>query len=215
MVTMALQAATHWDGLGHAFYDYKMYNGRDCTLVSMKGAAKNAIGQVAPLLVGRAVLLDVAAALGLDHLPLDYRITPADLDRCVEAEGVDVRSGDILLIRTGNLGRATAGGGWDRYVDTDEPGIGWEVVPWLHEREIAALAMDNWAIEVLPSGATIWLPVHATAIVHMGLTMGENFVLDELAAECRKRGRYEFFLTAAALPFPAAVGSPINPIAVF
>ena len=215
MVVMALQAATHWDGLGHAFYDYKMYNDRDCTLVDVNGASANAIGAVAKHLIGRGVLIDVPRSLGVDHLELDHRITVAELENAIDIEGVELRSGDILLIRTGNLGRARAAGGWDDYVNTDEPGLGWETVPWLHEHEIAAVAMDNWAIEVLPSGASIMLPIHASAIVHMGMTLGENFVLDELARECDRRGRYEFFLTSPALPFPFAVGSPIHPIALF
>lgn len=215
MVTMALQAATHWDALAHAFYDYKMYNDRDCTLVDVNGAAKNAIGAVAGQLIGRAVLLDVAAVLGQDYLASDHRITVEQLERCADSEAVDIRRGDILLIRTGNLGRAIAGGGWDRYAYVDEPGLEWQTVPWLHEHEVAAVAMDNWAIEVLPSGTSIMLPVHASAIVHMGLTLGENFVLDELAHECARRGRYQFFFTSPALPFPTAVGSPIHPIALF
>ena len=33
MVTMALQCGTQWDSLAHAFYNYKMYNNRDCSLV--------------------------------------------------------------------------------------------------------------------------------------------------------------------------------------
>jgi kynurenine formamidase len=214
MVTMALQAATHWDSIAHAFYDYKMYNDRDCTLVDVNGAKANAIGAVAPYLIGRAVLLDIPATLGLDHLPLDHRIDVTQLEACLGWENIDLRSGDILLIRTGNLGRARAGGGWDRYSYTDEPGLGWEVVPWLHEHEIAAVACDNWAVEALPSGVSIMLPLHASAIVHMGLTLGENFVLDELARECERLRRYEVFLTAAALTFPTAVGSPIHPIAL-
>lgn len=214
MVTLALQAATHWDGLAHAFYDYKMYNDRDCTLVDVNGASFNAIAAVAPYLIGRAVVLDVASALGLSHLDLAHRITIADLEKTVDVQGVDIRSGDILLIRTGNLGRARAGGGWDRYAYTDEPGLEWQTVPWLHEHEIAAVATDTWAVEVLPSGTSIMLPVHASAIVHMGLTLGENFVLDQLAEECRRAGRYEVFLSAAALPFPTAVGSPIHPVAL-
>jgi kynurenine formamidase len=214
MVTMALQAATHWDALAHAFYDYKMYNGRDCSLVDVNGASANAIGAVSPHLIGRAVLLDIPAMLGLEHLPLDYRILVEDIERCLDTQDVEVRSGDILLMRTGNLGRARAGGGWDQYSYTNEPGLGWQTVPWLHEHQIAAVATDTWAVEVLPSGASIMLPLHASAIVHMGLTLGENFVLDELAAECRRLRRYEVFLTAAALPFPTAVGSPIHPVAV-
>lgn len=215
MVTMALQAATHWDGLAHAFYDYKMYNNRDCTLVDVNGASANAIGAVAPHLIGRAVLLDVASALDLPHLDLAHRITIADLEKTLDVQNVDIRSGDILLIRTGNLGRARVGGGWDQYAYADEPGLEWQTVPWLHEHEIAAVASDTWAVEVLPSQASIMLPVHASAIVHMGLTLGENFVLDQLAEECRQARRYEVFLTAAALPFPTAVGSPIHPVALF
>jgi kynurenine formamidase len=215
MVTMALQAATHWDGLAHAFYEYKMYNDRDCTMVDVNGAAANAIGAVAPHLIGRAVVLDVASTLGVEHLGLAHRVTVAELEKTVDAQNVELRSGDILLIRTGNLGRARAGGGWDRYAYTDEPGLEWQTVPWLHEHEVAAVATDTWAVEVLPSDASIMLPVHASAIVHMGLTLGENFVLDELAAECARLGRYEVFLSATALPFPAAVGSPIHPVALF
>jgi kynurenine formamidase len=215
MVVMALQAATHWDALAHAFYDYKMYNDRDCETVDVNGAATNAIGAVAKLLVGRAVLLDVPAVLGLDWLPLNHRITIDELERCLDAENVELRSGDILLIRTGNLGRARQNGLWSQYSYTDEPGLGWETMPWFHKHEIAAVASDNWAIEVLPSAASIMLPVHASGIVHMGLTLGENFVLDELARECARLGRYEMFLSATALPFPYAVGSPINPVVLF
>jgi len=215
MVTMALQAATHWDGLAHAFYGYKMYNDRDCTIVDVNGAAANAIGAVAPHLIGRAVVLDIASALGVEHLELAHRITVADLEKTLDVQNVEIRSGDILLVRTGNLGRARAGGGWDRYAYTDEPGLEWQTVPWLHEHEVAAVATDTWAAEVLPSAASIMLPVHASAIVHMGLTLGENFVLDALAAECARLGRYEVFLSATALPFPTAVGSPIHPVALF
>lgn len=214
MVSMALQAATHWDALGHAFYDYKMYNDRDCSLVDVNGASANAIDAVAPLLTSRGVLLDIPASLGLDWLPLGHRITVDQLEGCVDRQNVDLRSGDILLIRTGNLGRARLGGGWDEYSYTDEPGLGWQTVPWLFEHEIAAVASDTWAVEVLPSETSIALPVHASAIVHMGMMLGENFVLDGLARECAAANKYDFFFTATALPFQNAVSSPINPIAL-
>ena len=214
MVTMALQSATHWDALSHAFYDYKMYNDRDCTLVDVNGAAANSIDRVAKHLIGRGVLLDVARVRGLDSLPLDYRISVADLDACLEQQKVSLNSGDILLVRTGNLGRARATG-WSNYSYVDEPGLGWESVPWLFEHEVAAVGSDTWAVEVLPSRAGIMLPVHASASVHMGMMLGENFVLDELAEHCARAGRYEFFLSATALPFARAVSSPINPVAIF
>jgi len=72
-------------------------------------------------------------------------------------------------MRTGNMRRARRNGGWEDYVGTDEPGFGIEVLPWLHEHDIAGVAIDNWGFEALPSGhPTIWLPVHAVAVVHMG-----------------------------------------------
>jgi hypothetical protein len=48
----------------------------------------------------------------------------------------------------------------------------------------------------------------------MGMTQGQNFVLDELAADCAGDRRYEFLLDASPLPFTNAVGSPVNPVAI-
>lgn len=214
MITMALQAATQWDSLAHAFYDYKMYNGRDCTLVNAEGASKNSIYELRDRIVGRGVLLDVARFHGLEALPLDHRITRDELDAVSARQGVEVRSGDTVLIRTGNLGRARKAGGWDRFTFDDEPGVTLDALPWFHEHEIAAAATDTWAFEALPSGTSIWLPVHAVAIVHMGLLIGEIFDLDELAADCAADGVYEFLFVAPPLPFSRAVGSPVNPLAV-
>ena len=214
MVTMALQCATHWDGLAHAFYDYKMYNNRDCTEVTVHGAAHNSIDKVSDRIATRGILLDFPKLLGVDWLPQNHRITPAEIEAALEAEHIEVRGGEILLLRTGNMWRARQGGGWDGYTYSDEPGIGIDALPWLHEHEIAGIGADNWAMEVSPSGTDIWLPVHAVGIVHMGLLVGENFVLDALAADCAQDGVYEFFLTAAPLPFQRAVGGPVNPIVI-
>lgn len=214
MITMALQAATQWDSLAHAFYDYKMYNGRDCTLVNAEGASKNSIFVLRDRILGRGVLLDVARFHGVAALPLDHRITRDELEAVSERQAVEIRSGDIVLIRTGNLGRARKAGGWDRFTFDDEPGITLDALPWFHEHEIAAAATDTWAFEALPSGTSIWLPVHAVAIVHMGLLIGEIFDLDELAADCAADGVYEFLFVAPPLPFTRAVGSPVNPLAV-
>jgi kynurenine formamidase len=214
MITMALQAATQWDSLAHAFYDYRMYNDRDCTLVNAEGAASNSIFVLRDRIVGRGVLLDVARFHGVDALPLDHRITRAELDAVSKRQAIEIRSGDIILIRTGNLGRARAAGGWDRFTYDDEPGVTLEALPWFHEHEIAAAATDTWAFEALPSDASIWLPVHAVAIVHMGLLIGEIFDLDELADDCAADGTYEFLFVAPPLPFTRAVGSPVNPLAI-
>jgi kynurenine formamidase len=213
-VTLATHAATHWDALSHAFYDYAMYNDRPCTLVDARGAQANSIDRMRDRIVLRGVLVDVARALDTPWLPLGHEVTVHDLERALERQRVELRPGDALLIRTGNLGRARAAGGWDRFTFDDEPGLGIDALPWLHEQRIAAVGTDNWAFEVLPNPSSIFLPVHAAGIVHMGLLLGELFELDALAAACAGDGRYDFLLSAAPLPLVGAVGGPVNPIAI-
>jgi kynurenine formamidase len=214
MVIMALQCATQWDALAHAFWDYKMYNDRDCRLVGTNGADKNSIDRLQSNVVTRGVLADLPRNLGLDWLPPDHEITVGELESSLEAENVQVRSGDILLVRTGNMRRVRSGGSWDGYTHTDEPGLGFGSLPWLHERQVAGVAADTWALEVLPSRVSMLMPLHSIGIVQMGLLVGEIFDLDGLAEDCARDGVYEFFFSAPPLPFSRAVGSPINPIAV-
>jgi hypothetical protein len=52
------------------------------------------------------------------------------------------------------------------------------------------------------------------SLVDQGLTLGELWVLDDLAADCAADGAYEFLLAAQPLNLPGGMGSPINPIAL-
>ena len=47
----------------------------------------------------------------------------------------------------------------------------------------------------------------------MGLTLGEIFFFEELAADCAADGRYAFLLVAPPLPVVRGVGTPIIRIA--
>jgi kynurenine formamidase len=214
MVMLALHNSTHWDSLAHAFYDFKMYNDRDCALVDANGAHRNDIAKLSGSVVTRGVLVDVARLHGVEWLPQDHRVSVADLQRALEVQRVDLRPGDVLVLRTGNMRRARRDGGWDDYVFADEPGLGLETLPWLHERDVAAVAVDNWGFEALPSGSEIWLPVHAAGIVHMGLILGENFALEELADDCAHDGVYEFMFTGMPLPITGAVAGAVHPAAI-
>ena len=57
-------------------------------------------------------------------------------------------------------------------------------------------------------------PWHWIVIPMIGITMGEIFKVDELAADCAEDKVYEFLFCAPPLPITRAVGSPINPMAV-
>jgi kynurenine formamidase len=168
-------------------------------------------------MVTRGVLLDLAVDGGA--LPRDHEITVVELEQAAERQQVTVREGDALLLRTGHLGAIRRSGRWmdfsavgDRY--PFEPGIGHACLPWLHQQGVAAVASDNWALEVLRGPATERMPVHEVAIVHMGMPLGEMFDLDALAALCAADGHWDFLLCASPLPITGAVGGPVNPMAI-
>jgi kynurenine formamidase len=215
LVVMPLQCATQWDSLAHIFDDGKMYNGYDAALVTSSGAAKNSIDKTKSKIAGRGVLLDVARYKGVRALEPGYAITVADLEGTAAAAKVEVQRGDILLVRTGHMSRYLDKGDWKHFDLDPFPGVSVHTAPWLHARQIAAIASDNYAVEVRPSEiAGFRNPFHVVAIPNMGLTLGEIFFLEELAEDCAKDGRYAFLLVAPPLPVTGGVGTPINPYAI-
>ena len=213
MIIMPLQCGTQWDALAHIFFEEKMYNGYSADQVSSKGALKNDIAKMAADITGRGVLLDVARYKGVDALEPGYAITTDDLEATADAHGVDVGKGDFVMIRTGQMGARR--GDWGDYAGGDAPGLGLDAVPFVGDREVAAIATDTWGMEVLPNETVdVFQPLHIILIVHMGLLVGEIFELEALAADCAADGQYEFLFCAPPLPITRAVGSPANPIAL-
>jgi kynurenine formamidase len=214
-IVMPLQCVTQWDSLAHIFYEGQMYNGFDADLVTSSGAAKNSIDKTSNKIVGRGVLLDVARHKGVRALAPGYAITVDDLEATAAAAGVTVERGDILLIRTGHMSRYLDRNDWRHFDLDDFPGVSVFTAPWMHARQIAAVASDNYAVEVRPSEIPAFRnPFHVVAIPNMGLTLGEIFFLEELAEDCAADGRYAFLLVAPPLPVVHAVGTPINPYAL-
>jgi kynurenine formamidase len=210
---MPLQGASQWDGLGHFGYDDYFYNGVHMSQVDAGGAARNGIERSMPGVVSRGVLLDIAGLRGVDWLQAGQGIMPADLEAAEERQGVRVQSGDALLVRTG-WGLKAAAEGWEGWTSA-EPGLTLESAEWLHQREVAAVASDNSSVEVQPNqlGSHIY-PVHAVLIRDMGMTLGEIFNLEDLAASCARDGRWSFLISAPPLRIPKAVGSPATPIVI-
>jgi len=127
-----------------------------------------------------------------------------------------VKRGDLLLVRTGHMTRYLDKNDWRGYDLDNFPGVSIHTAPWLHARQIAAIASDNYAVEVRPSEMlpAFRNPFHVLAIPNMGLTLGEIFYLEELAADCASDGRWAFLLVAPPLPVTRGVGTPINPYAI-
>jgi hypothetical protein len=100
---------------------------------------------------------------------------------------------------------------WGRWGPDDELGTLNHITP----DRIAAACRLVTAGEVRPSEIPGFRnPFHVVAIPNMGLTLGEIFFLEELAADCAADGRYAFLLVAPPLPVTRAVGTPINPYAL-
>ena len=214
-LNMPVQAATHWDSLGHIFLGDKMYNDLDATIVNGGGVHKLGIEHTRARMVGRGVLLDVARHKGVDWLEDGYGISNAELDAVAAAEGVEIRKGDFVILRTGQMERCRAQGAWGGYAGGDAPGVRFENCYWCQEKQIAAICSDTWGVEVRPNETTeAKQPWHWVVIPAMGLTMGEMFDVSELAADCAADKVYEFFFTGPPLNLTGGTGSPINPLAI-
>ncbi|WP_405728163.1 cyclase family protein [Streptomyces sp. NBC_01537] len=212
-VTMGLQAATHWDALTHVSHSGRIYNGRPADSITAHGGAAFCGIEKVTTLLSRGVLLDVARARGTGRLPGDHAVTPEDLDAAEELAGTSVRSGDIVLVRTGQMQICLAG---DKHAYAyPSPGLSVRTPEWFHTRDVAAVANDTMTFEIFPPEIEdLWLPVHALDLVEMGMLQGQNWNLEALSEACAEAGRYEFLLDATPEPFVGGTGSPVAPVAV-
>jgi kynurenine formamidase len=214
-LTLGLQACTHWDALAHVSYEGLLYNGFPAeTITAEHGASRCGIQRIAHV-VTRAILLDVARALGEDKgLPPRHPIRDADLEAAVDIAGVRPEAGDAVLVRTGQMRHLRAG---DRQTYTlgDQPGLTTDTVRWMHRHDIAAVATDTMAMEVYPcEDPAVLFPVHMLQLRDMGLLQGQNFDLEDLAEHCTADGVYEMLLVANPEPVTGGTGAPVNPVAV-
>ena len=79
----------------------RIYGGRDASTITYDGASVCGIEKITSL-TSRGVLLDIASLYGVEELrevtQLAMRIINAE-----KKQGVEVRSGDILFLRTGMM----------------------------------------------------------------------------------------------------------------
>lgn len=203
---MPSHTSTHLDALCHVYADNKIYNGYPADQVTpYSGAAKCSIDKVGGI-AGRGVLIDVAASKGVDLLDPGYVITVADLRKALDDQGVELQTGDLVLIRTGWLEDYMANQG----EMMPQPGIGLEAATFLAEKDVALVGSDNAAIEPIPFDKDVYLGGHIILLVENGIYLVENMNLAELAADkC-----YEFLLTIGALKITGGTASPVTPVAI-
>ncbi len=202
------QIGTQFDGLGHLGIGDLFYNGnRRSEFAQAEGLTKLGVENVGAI-VTRGVLIDVAKFKGVAQLQANYEITVADLKGALQKEGVQIRSGDVVLIHTG----------WSSLWMKDntkygatEPGIGLAAAQFLVDAEVVVVGADTWGVEVMPNpDASLSAPVHQLLLARNGVYLHENLITADLARD----NAYEFMYSFAPLRFKGATGSPGNPIAI-
>src|SRR5207245_9616468 len=135
---MMEHSGTHIDALCHQACDLKMYGGVSVDAVETPaGFTKLGIETVPPLL-RRGVLLDIAGWKKQTPLPNHYSISAEEMKACAAAQKVEVRKGDVLLVRTGS------GAIWNNeeaYLQA--AGVSKSGTLWVAERGVVAVGADN------------------------------------------------------------------------
>lgn len=207
-------AHTHMDSLCHLFHDGKIYNGFSRDEVRPDGAKVLQIRNVKSGIFTRGILFDIPLLRGVRFLEPGTAIYPEDLDAWEKRANVNVKSGDVIFIRTGRWARREVGGPWS--VDKDgAAGLHASCARWLKERDIAMLGSDA-ASDVIPSGIDgVDFPIHLLTLHAMGVHIFDNCDLQELSRVAQEQEQWEFLLTASPLPVQGGTGSPLNPIATY
>ncbi len=220
-----LQCSSQWDSLKHIRHpEYGFYNWTADDAADSEDSGRLGVDNFSRHgIVGRGVFLDVARfveARGEPIQPYERREIPLGLlQEVLSSEGMRLRPGDILLVRTALAALI--------YHEAEHPetavrplpgGPGLKVdeslMAWLWDNQVAAIVSDSLAVEIFPTPPGSSLTLHRDGIALLGMVLGELFDLETLAADCASDGVYECLFVAKPLHLRSGVGSPANAIAM-
>jgi kynurenine formamidase len=208
-VSMYTHTGTHIDTLNHFGLHGKIWNqvsSQDA--LGVRGWTKSGADKYPPI-IARGVLIDVAKSKNVAVLPASYAITVADLQDALKKQATTLKSGDVVLTRTGVM---TLWPDPAKYRLADQPGLSLEAAQWLVEGQKAMLVgADNFGIESFPSkDPENFVPVHTYLLAERGVSLVEALWLEDLA----KDQVYEFVFIATPMKMRGATASPIRPLAI-
>ncbi|MEW6262200.1 MAG: cyclase family protein [Thermodesulfobacteriota bacterium] len=211
------QVGTQFDGPGHIGIRGpdgvdRWYNGRALgqDYRNAHGLLQDGVEKVGPCIT-RGVLIDVAGLKGVKAMEKGEVITVADVEACIKKAGIEpIGEGDAVIFHTG----------WTSYwkdpakFNAGEPGIGIEVAKYLIKKNIAMVAADSWAVDVVPGETKdLVFEIHQLMQTVNGIWYLEN-LSDAALKELVKDGAYEFLWVFVPVPFAGATGSPGDAIAI-
>jgi kynurenine formamidase len=210
VIVTGAHVGTHIDALSHVSYQDCLYGGERASQAQSGGRfSVHGVETIDPI-VRRGVLLDIPAVLGLESCEPGYEITVADLERAVSAQGTEIRSGDVVLVRSG---WGVHWGDRERYLGAaiGVPGVGEAGAVWLADHEIFAAGADTIAFEHLaPGQGHALLPAHRVLLVERGIYIVEALDLEGLASAAA----FEFVFILSPLKVVGGTGSQVRPIAL-
>ncbi|HBC07759.1 MAG TPA: cyclase [Rhodospirillaceae bacterium] len=208
-LSMNTHTGTHLDMLSHFGLHGRIWNGVSAdTALNAHGWAKSGAEKVPPI-VARGVMIDLAGARNLRHLPASYAVTVDDLKAALARQGTTLSPGDVVLLRTGLM---TLWPDRAKLQLFNQAGLGLEAARWLVEdQKVMLLGADNFGLESFPSrDPQNFAPVHTYLLAEKGVPFLELLWLEELARE----RVYEFLFVAAPLKLRGATGAPVRPLAI-
>jgi len=205
-IAMYTHTGTHVDTLNHYGYHNKIWNNFSADehigrVWDVAGADKH------PPVIARGILLDIPATENVEMLPDSYGIGEQDLRNALQRQNIELRFGDVVLVRTG---RMSVWPDHEKYLFSS-PGLNREGAEFLAKAGAATIGADNIGIEQQPAPVgQIWPPVHSYLLAEAGVPMIEVLDLEELARE----KVYEFAFIGACIKLRGATGAPIRPLAI-
>lgn len=211
------------DALGHIGRDGLLYGGVDAAQATndRRGIGRSGVGgdlgidhYPVNLLSNRTVLLDVARFINGDDTPLaaDFDITASHLKRTAKSQGVKIKKGDTVFIRTG-WGQYFANNP-QQYIAEHAAGVGVSGAQFLIKAGASVVGNDTLTFEKRPPIATEpsfqVFPVHMMLLADNGIYIIENLFLEELA----KEKVYEFIAIVPPLKIRGGTGSALRVFAL-
>jgi kynurenine formamidase len=202
-IALGSHVGTHIDALCHFSCGGKLYGGVEPKQSYSGGIETYSVDTIPPI-VRRGVLLDIVRIAG-GPLPADFEITVEHLEQAIRDEGVAIRTGDVVLLRTGWAAYWRDPGKFIAQVHGPGPAIAG--ARWLSSRGVFAVGSDTVAFEKMPDSS---MPVHVHLLVESGIHIIECLNLEQLA----EAGIWEFAFLAAPMKIEGATGSPVRPLAL-
>lgn len=221
------QEGSQWDGLAHVGHlrHNAFYNNTKPEEIKSGPEGKLGIHLWANKVVGRGVILDVFQYRIDQERPINplapERYPLSDLQGAAQAQGVALKPGTILLIRTGFMQAYLKASPEQKKAMGTMAGLtacglddSREMVAWFWDNRVAAVGTDCPAVEPWPWDVKNEGALHYRTLSLLGLPIGEQFNLEELAADCAQDRVYECMLVSVPLYLPGGIASPPNAVAM-